>query len=165
MNKEINDIEMTSEENNALIRTYEDDILSGLLSAASFETDENEITPIEIIRNGVVLIKFSIRPLSEGEYNKCRNKYTKYVRNKQLGVKIAENTDTEAYRSALIYQATIPEDRAKIWDNKAAWEKLDVLSGVELISRVLKAGEKDSVCDKLDEISGYSMTEVEVAKN
>ena len=69
------------------------------------------------------------------------------------------------YRNALIYEATIEEDREKIWDNKQAWKQLDVMSGAELIGRVLKAGEKDAVCDKIDEISGYSAMAEEVAKN
>ncbi|MCD8308888.1 MAG: hypothetical protein LUD19_03455 [Clostridia bacterium] len=116
-------------------------------------------------RNGIVYLKFRIRPLSEEEYTKCKERYTKYVRNKQIGIKVPEDTDTAAYRSALIYQATVTEDRAKIWDNKQAWKQLDVLSGAELIGRVLKPGEKDAVCSKIDDISGYGSSLEEVAKN
>lgn len=161
----VEEVEMDSETNKNIIRSYEDDILGGLLAAANFQNDEDEIVPIEIARNGVTLIKFRIRPLSEDEYMKCKNRYTKYIRNKQIGIKIPEDTDTTMYRSALIYQATTKDDREKVWDNKAAWKQLDVLSGVELIGKVLKAGEKDAVCDKIDEISGYSATMVETAKN
>ena len=147
------------------MRTYENDILGGLLAAANFKNDEDEIVPIEIVRNGTVLLKFHIRPLSEDEYVKCREKHTKYVRNKQVGIKVPEDTDTAAYRSDLIYQATTDEDREKIWNNKEAWQKLDVVTGYELIGKVLKPGEKDAVLNKLDEISGYSSTLEEVAKN
>lgn len=161
----VEEVEMDSETNKNIMRSYEDDILGGLLAAANFQNDEDEIVPIEIARNGVTLIKFRIRPLSEDEYMKCKNRYTKYIRNKQIGIKIPEDTDTTMYRSALIYQATTKDDREKLWDNKAAWKQLDVLSGAELIGKVLKAGEKDAVCDKIDEISGYSATMVETAKN
>ncbi len=161
----VEEIEMGAEADKNLIRSYEDDILGGLLAAANFQNDEDEIVPIEIARNGVVLLKFRIRPLSEDEYSKCKNRYTKYVRNKQIGIKLPEDTDSVMYRNALIYQATVDEDRAKIWDNKEAWRKLDVINGVELIGKVLKAGEKDAVLEKIDEISGYSSVLEETAKN
>ncbi len=159
------EIETDEETVQNTLRTYENDILGGLLAAANYKNDEDEIVPIEIARGGVVLLKFRIRPLSEDEYVKCRERYTKYVRNKQIGIKVPEDTDTNMYRNALIYQATVAEDREKLWDNKAAWRQLDVLSGTELIGVVLKPGEKDAVLNKLDEISGYSSALEEVAKN
>ena len=161
----IPEVEMDEETTQGTLRSFENDILGGLLAAANFMSDEDEIVPIEIARNGVVLIKFRIRPLAEDEYVQCKNRYTKYIRNKQIGIKIPEDTDTNMYRNALIYQATVDEDREKVWDNKAAWRQLDVLSGVELIGRVLKAGEKDAICDKIDQISGYTAMAEEVAKN
>lgn len=164
-NTPVEEVEMGAEADKNLIRSYEDDILGGLLAAANFQNDEDEIVPIEIARNGVVLLKFRIRPLSEDEYSKCKNRYTKYVRNKQIGIKLPEDTDSVMYRNALIYQATVDEDRAKLWDNKEAWHKLDVINGVELIGKVLKAGEKDAVLEKIDEISGYSSVLEETAKN
>jgi len=159
------EVETDEEATNGLIRSFENDILGGLLAAANFTRDEDEIVPIEIVRNKQLLLKFRIRPLSEDEYVQCKNRYTKYVRNKQIGIKIPEDTDTTMYRNALIYQATVEEDREKVWDNKAAWKQLDVLSGAELIGRVLKAGEKDAICDKIDQISGYTAMAEEVAKN
>jgi hypothetical protein len=161
----IEEIELTEEENKGQLRTYENDILKGLLAAANYETEEDNIHPIEIARNGVVLFTFHIRPLSEEEYQKCKDKNTKYVRNKQLGIKFPENTDSVRYRSALIYQATIKEDREKIWDNKEAWKALNVLTGIDLIEKTLLAGEKDAVLEKVDKISGYTSTTEEVAKN
>lgn len=161
----IEEIELTEEENKGQLRTYENDILKGLLAAANYETEEENIHPIEIARNGVVLFTFHIRPLSEEEYQKCKDKNTKYVRNKQLGIKFPENTDSVRYRSALIYQATTKEDREKIWDNKEAWKALNVLTGIDLIEKTLLAGEKDAVLEKVDKISGYTSTTEEVAKN
>ncbi len=163
--KIIEEIETDEETTQNTLRSFEDDILGGLLAAASFANDADEIVPIEIVRNKQLLIKFRIRPLAEEEYVKCKNRYTKFVRNKSIGIKIPEDTDTAMYRNALIYQATIAEDREKIWDNKQAWRQLDVVSGTQLIGKVLKAGEKGAVCDKIDEISGYSSMAEETAKN
>lgn len=161
----LEEIELTEEENKGQLRTYEDDILKGLLAAANYKAEEDNIHPVEIARNGVVLFKFRIRPLGEEEYQACKEKYTKYVRNKQLGIKFPEHTDTVRYRSALIYQATIDEDRSKIWDNKNAWKALNVLNGIDMIDRTLLAGEKDAVLELIDKISGYSVTAEETAKN
>ncbi len=161
----VDEIELTEEENKGQLRTYENDILKGLLAAANYKTEEDSIQPVEIARNGVVLIKFHIRPLSEEEYQTCKEKNTKYVRNKQLGIKFPENTDSVRYRSALIYQATIDEDREKIWNNKDAWKALNVLNGIDLIDKTLLAGEKDAVLEIVDKISGYTATTEEVAKN
>lgn len=161
----IKEVEMTEEENNATLRKYENDIIGGLLEAASFATSEQEAVPVEIARRGVVLIKFSIRPLSEDEYSKCRKRHTTQVRNKQLGITMPGDTDVSAYRSALIYAATVEADKERVWNNKEVWKKLDVLSGEQVISRVLKAGEKDAVCSKIDEISGFNATAEELAKN
>ena len=163
----IQDADLTEEEAKAQLRTYEGDILKGLLAAADFRDDEDNVVPIEIARNGVVLFTFRIRPLSEEEYNLCKEKNTKYVRNKQLGIKFPEDTNAIRYRSQLIYEATVEEDRAKIWDNKEAWRapKINVTNGTDLIDKVLLAGEKDAVLNKIDEISGYSSTLEEVAKN
>ena len=159
------EIDPSTKEGQEVLRSYEDDILGGLLAAASFENSEEETYPMEVARNSVVLFKFRVHPLREEDYQKCRERYTKYVRNKQLGIRVPEKTDTIAYRNALIYEATVKEDREKLWDNREAWRRLDVINGVELIGRVLKAGEKDAILEYIDKISGYSMMTEDTVKN
>ena len=88
-----------------------------------------------------------------------------YKRNKAVGTRVADHVNTAEYRSQLIYDATVEEDRDKIWDNHAAWDKLNVATGKDLIDVVLKSGEKDAVIDKIDEISGYQISMDETAKN
>lgn len=159
-------VAMGEEVDNALLRANETDILSALLTAANYKTDEENFQPIEISRNGRLLFSFTIRPLSEEEYNKCREKHTKYVRNRNVGLRVPDGIDTDAYRSELIYRATIERDQEKIWGEKKAWQALDVLSGPQLISKVLLAGEKNAICEKIDEISGYNNNDsIEFAKN
>lgn len=158
-------MEMTKEEKKALVRQYEDDILGGLIAAASYKEDEAEIVPVEIVRGNSVVLKFSIHPLSEDDYLNARREHTVYKRNKQLGTKVTDHVDTARYRAQLIYDATIEADQEKIWKNRKAWEKLAVLSAIDLIEVVLKGGEKDAIIDKIDEISGYSATTEETVKN
>lgn len=156
----------TPEEKQADARKNEDDLLNGLLAAANYKDDEDESVEIVINRQGKDLFSFHIHPLSEEDFNRCRKRCTKYVKSKtNAGVRIPEEVDTVKYRCMLIYEATIPEDRAKIWDNKQLWKAKDLATGIEAVDILLKAGEKNAVCEKLDTISGYEMTEEEVAKN
>lgn len=90
----------------------ETDILRGLLDAAASTEGERQV--IEIARKGKVFFRFGIRPLAEAEYNACRDKATKYKKNRRLGgIKMPDDTDTARYRSYLIYEATVPEDQQK----------------------------------------------------
>lgn len=141
----------------------EDDLLRGLLEAA--ERDRETIT-IEIARKGRVYFRFRIRPLTETEYEECRRKATRWQRDARFGaMRVPEGLDLARYRAMLIYAATVEEDRARLWDNRAAWERLNVLNAYDLIDRVLLAGEKDAVVAKIDEISGFGADLEEQAKN
>ena len=143
------------------LKEFEGDILHALLAAANYQNGKDETYEVRIIRKNVVMFTFRMRPLSEEEYERCRTKNTKYVRNRRIGVKVPETTNSVRYRSQLIYEATIPEDRAKLWDNKQMWEALNVASGIDAIDKILKSGEKDKILEQLDAISGFDNTELE----
>ncbi len=164
----IEEYETNEEETNTLIRSREEDFIQGLIKAAEFASEEKQ--RIEIIRDKRLFFAFHIRPLSSEEYETCRKKYTKYMRNKQLGMKIAEETDRIKYQSAIIYQATIPQDREKLWDNRKVWDALNakqdrIMNGLDVIEYTLKAGEKDRILEAIDRLSGYESNLEEVAKN
>lgn len=137
----------------------EDAILRGLLEAADLDTD---IVTIEVARRGRVLFKFRIRPLRQSEAEKCARKATRYVKN-SMGVRVRQEVDRATFYNHLIYTATVDEDRKAIWDNKAAWEKLGVASGPDLIDEVLRAGEKEAIVRRIEEISGFTVDEDEAA--
>lgn len=151
---------MNLEEENTLtteeIIDNETDILRGLLDAAN---DTAEISQtIEIARRGKVFFRFNIRPLTEAEYNACRDKATKYKKNRRLGgIKMPEEQDTSRYRSLLIYEATVDQDKERVWNNKKVWEQLNVISGVQLIDKVLLPGEKEAVIMQIDKLSGFDL--------
>lgn len=165
----VEDADFTEEQTNTQIRMFEGDFIQGLIAAADYKTEETQ--HVEIIRGGTLYFAFDIRALGEEEYNKCKTKWTKYVRNKQLGIKLPEDTNTVKYRSALIYQATTDADREKLWDNKKVWEALNnkgcqIMNGLDVIEYCLKSGEKDRVILAIDELSGYDSDNLEeVAKN
>lgn len=159
---------LTEEESKAQMRMHEEDFIQGLIDAAGYAEEETQ--RIEIVRDGKLYFAFRIRPLSEEEYNTCKKKNTKYVRNRQLGMRMPEETDNVKYRAALIYQATVEEDRKNLWDNRKVWETLrnrgmQVVRGLDVIDYSLKAGEKDKVLEAIDKLSGYEENLEEVVKN
>lgn len=165
---EVKEFETNAEDTKTLIRANEEDFIQGLIAAAGFAAEERQ--RIEIIRDGKLYFAFSIRPLGSEEYDKCRKKHTKYVRNKQLGMKMPEDTDRIKYQSAIIYQATVDEDREKLWDNRKVWNALNakdfqIMNGLDVIEYTLKAGEKDRILEAIDKLSGYEANLEEVAKN
>lgn len=160
--------DFTQEETKNQIRANEEDFIQGLIDAADFASDETQ--KIEIVREGKLFFAFTIRPLCSEEYDKCRKKHTKYVRNKQLGMKMPEDTDRIKYQSAIILQATVDEDKEKLWNNKKVWSALEakglqIMSGLDVIEYTLKAGEKDMILNAIDKLSGYEENIEEVAKN
>lgn len=163
------EIELTEEESMGQLKAHEEDFIQGLIDAAGYVTEDTQ--RIEIIRDHRLFFAFTIRPLSEEEYNKCKKKHTKYVRNRQFGMKMPDETDSVKYRSSLIYEATVEEDRRNLWDNKDVWEALkrqgmQIVRGLDVIEYVLKAGEKDRVLEAIDKLSGYEDNNLEeVVKN
>ena len=146
--QEVREENFSEKETQGQLLTVENDFISGMLAAAAYKNDE--LRQINITRDGKLYFSFKVHALGEEEANKCRKKYTKYVRNKQIGIKFAEETDTAKFRSSLIYHATVEEDRIKLWDNQQVWEGLRkqgvlVVTALDVIEAVLLGGEKDRV--------------------
>lgn len=160
--------DFTREETKAQVLMNEDDYIRGLIAAADFSNVDTQ--RIEIVRDGRTYFAFNIRPLRAEEYDKCRRDHTKYVRNRSLGMRVPEETNRTKYQSAIIYEATVKEDRDKLWDNKKVWDSLvakslPIARGLDVIEYALKAGEKDKIIEAIDHLSGYDENIEEVAKN
>ena len=143
----------------------EQDILAGLLEAGMGRDNEENYRKIQIKRNGRLLFEFRIRPLTEDESLICWRSATRYAPSKFGQPKVAIETNQSKYRAYLIYTATVNEDRAKTWDNKKAQEGVGVFQGVDMIEKVLLAGEKTRILDQIDEISGADEWAEESAGN
>lgn len=136
--------------------TQEYNLLKALFDAADYKENEEEITTIEVKRNGVFKFKFNVRPLGDDDIALARKKATKYYpdpRGKKLP-KIAGETNYNHLNSWMIYLATTEEDRAKIWGNKAFMNAKNLTTPIESIDELLKAGEKSAIVDRIFEISG-----------
>ena len=159
-----------------VIAMSEEELITGLLEAADFETDESTMKNVEIRRDGKLFFHFKIHPLSEKEMMKIRKQSTSRYNNpagKHLP-KIEGDIRMDEFRSRKIYAATADSDKKKLWDNPRVKASLkakgkDILEEWEIIDAVLMAGEKYRVSEAIDEISGYNDEESieleEYAKN
>lgn len=102
------------------------------------------------MRNGKVLFKFTIEAIDEDTWRRCRQQN---LRNKG---KRNEELNEARFLSQVIYEATSDEDKARVWNNKAVWQKLNVISGVDVVNAVLLPAEKTRLAEKLEELSGYN---------
>lgn len=159
--------ELTQED----ILATEQDLIDGLLAAV--DDKDNVRKKVEIVRGGKVYFRFEIMGLDEPTYNKCRKQATEYRKVRPLGgMKMPEETDTAEFRSRLIFEATLPDEKLggkKIWEHPSVKKALEakykcLLSGWEIVDKALKAGEKEAVVDLIDDLSGYDSELEETAK-
>lgn len=144
-------------------REAEYDLVSALLTAAEFRTDEEEITEVEIRRKEVFLFKVHLHPISDSDVRLARKKATTYMpnpTNKKLP-KIEKEYNSTLFNSWLIYLATTPEDQQKIWGQKAVMEKFNLSLPVESIDILLRVGEKTKMLDTIGDISGMDDEDME----
>ena len=85
---------------------------------------------------------------------------------------MAGELDTAKYRSSVIYNSTVEEDKEKLWDNKKIWEGLraqgkTIVNALDVIEAVLLPGEKDKIMEMIDELNGYDNEDLKIqtAKN
>lgn len=132
-----------------------------LLKALTDSTQHDDrVETIEVVI-GKAKFRFRIRPLSEKEYEKCRERNTKYQKNRRLGgMRLPESTDTTGYHSDLIYTATVNEDKAKLWDNKRLWGAVGALTGTDMVDKLIPyAGKKQAIIERIEALSGYDEDE------
>ena len=153
-----NEIPLTPEEERDEMRFNEREILASLMG----KNDDKDVATmrIDVRKPGQdkPWFSFRIRPLTEKEYNRCREKHTRYKKNSRFGgIRIPENTDTVMYHSELIYTATVKEDRDRLWDNREFWKAADAATGTDMIEKLIPyAGVKQRIVDKIEELSGYN---------
>ncbi len=141
-----------------LQRGKEEDIVTALLKAAEFRSDEELVTPIELKRNGKLLFTLRVRPVSDEELNYVRRQ-TRIMYKNPAGKKyppIEGPIDLAKFNSRLIYVATVEEDRERVWGQRAVKERYDLVESWETVGIILTAGEKSRITDVILTISGMN---------
>lgn len=132
------------------------DLIERLLMASKYKEDAENIQPIDITRNGMVLFTLHLHPIGDDDVAKANKEAAIKVKNpngKHLP-KIQADSDRSKYKSWLIYLATTEEDQRQIWGNPVLMSKLGVFQPWETIDKLLTLGDKNKLVDKIAEISG-----------
>lgn len=160
--KEIKDLSNVGVSDDKKATEY--DLVTALLAAADFRNDSGLATEIDIRRGGKALFSFKIRPLGDKETKEARKKATRYMKNPNNAKlpPIEKEVDQALHFSWLIYLATVEEDRARIWGNKAILEKFDLTEPVEAVDILLRSGEKMKVVEAVMKVSGMAEDEDEI---
>jgi len=150
-----------SEEKREYMLQNEDAILrdvSGVLEA--METII-EYKVFEVIRDGKKLFSFRVRGLDDSEFEKW-DQATKVAKDRRLGnLAVPREFNSAKFNSLVVYTATHPDDKKAIWDNKDLWAKADVVTGWQLVDKVLKRGEKEKCIELIESLSGYADEDAE----
>lgn len=126
------------------------DITAALLEAASYRMNQETATVrIKDPSGEKLLFTFQVRGLDEDEWAKCRRQN---LSNRGLRT---EELNNARFLSQVIYEATIDEDKERVWKNKAVWQKLNVVSGVDLVNMLIPPGKKNSIVEAITKLSGY----------
>ena len=134
------------------------DLVTALLEAAAYKTDEDNITEVTIARNGKFLFVVHIHPISDKDVKFAQKKagiYKPNPTNKKLGM-IKVDQDNAKFASWMIYLATTEEDQEKIWGNKQVMGKYGIMENWESLDILLTKGEKDALLDQVFDISGMN---------
>ena len=124
-----------------------------------------EYKVFEVTRDGKKLFSFRVRGLDDSEFEKCREQATKVAKDRRLGsLAVPREFNSAKFNSLIVYTATHPDDKKAIWDNKNLWAKADVVTGWQLVDKVLKRGEKEKCIELIEELSGYSDEDAEVTE-
>ena len=143
MAKDIN--RMNDEE----LEQVENGLVGALMEAASYLDGADKRRLITIKRYDRVLFKFTIEPITEDVWQKCRRQ------NLMNRGKATEELNNSRFLAQAIYEATVDEDKQRLWQNRDVWQKLNVASGVDVVNLVLTPAEKTAIANKLSEISGF----------
>ena len=121
-----------------------------------------EYKDFEVIRDGKKLFSFRVRGLDDNEFERCRDQATKVAKDRRLGsLAVPREFNSAKFNSLVIYTATHPDDKKTIWDNKDLWQKANVVTGWQLVDKVLKRGEKEKCIELIEGLSGYTDEDAE----
>jgi len=152
---------MSEEKKDYLIQN-EDAILQDVAGVLEAMETIIEYKVFEVIRDGKKLFSFRVRGLDDSEFEKCRDQATKVAKDRRLGnLAVPREFNSAKFNSLVVYTATHPDDKKAIWDNKDLWAKADVVTGWQLVDKVLKRGEKEKCIELIESLSGYADEDAE----
>lgn len=156
----------------------EDSILEALLDAgeadASPSSDDTKVVRAKL--KGGKVIYSRVRAMDEDDEEWCRKRAQAATKQEKRGRMMLPMRDmsTTLYRSFFVLRATVAfclpietddglafKDVEPMWNNKELRTKLNVNAAVEVIDKVMPAGQKTAVIGVIEELSGYGDESIE----
>ena len=154
-----------NEEKKEMLLGNEDVILRDVAGVLEAMETIIEYKDFEVIRDGKKLFSFRVRGLDDSEFERCRDQATKVVKDRRVGnIAVPREFNLAKFNSLVIYTATHLDDKKVIWDNKDLWAKADVVTGWQLVDKVLKRGEKEKCIELIEDLSGYADEDTETTE-
>lgn len=154
-----------SEEKKKKLMQNEDTILRDVAGVLEAMETITTYEVFEVVRDGKKLFSFRVRGLDDSEFEKCRDQATKVAKDRRLGnLAVPREFNSAKFSSLVIYTATHPDDCKAIWDSKDLWKKANVVTGWQLVDKVLKRGEKEKVIELIEKLSGYTDEDAEIVE-
>jgi hypothetical protein len=176
----------TAAEEKAYWSAAEPDILGGLFEA--IDADTQDVTGCDFPRITFPLIGTDGKPVIDPATRQPKREvmHVRFMRITDVDVEAASRkariwipnpdipngqrvpeTNQSRMRAWIIYNATVPEDRAKYWDRVEVANRLKAGNGVEVIERLLRVGETLQAINAIYGFSGLynRMSETDQVKN
>lgn len=133
-------------------QNFENNVVDALLGAAQFRANPVH-RKITIERAG---FSFEIHGVNEDEVARAQKLSTKNRGRRN------EETDWGRYAAQLIFFATVDEDQKRLWNNREVWEKLDCVTGADVVYKCLTPAERAQVVSVIEKLSGYDDSDLDI---
>lgn len=157
--------------------TNEDAILEAMFEAGEVDkspgTQETKVVHVRLKNGKTVYIR--LRGLDEDDEERCRKRARSRTKQEKRGrAALLPDVDSALFRSFLILEATVAfclpieteegtafKDVQTMWSRSDLRARLGVQANVDVIDKVLPAGQKSAVIQVIEELSGYENESIE----
>lgn len=132
-----------------------DDIVARLTRARKRRGVATRLINIRDVDTNEVTFSFTVKGIDDKIIERATNESTVYVDTE--GNKLPEGrVEQVGYRCRVIFEATIDEDKQRVWSNPRVLDDYGTLDPIDVINDALLPGEKIGVFSVIADLSGFS---------
>ena len=138
-----------AKDNEINIEQTDRDIADALIASVALRPDANEkLVSIQIPRGDKMSINFKIGSINTDQLQKC---YRQNTKNRGLRT---EEVQWSRLNAQILFEATVEEDRTRLWQNKKLWKTWNLTNGVECVRKLLTDAEIEAVVKEITDLGG-----------
>ena len=132
------------------------DIADALIASVGLRPDANEkLVQISIPRGDKMSIDFEVGSLNTDQLQKC---YRQNTKNRGLRT---EEIQWARLNAQILFEATVDNDKEKLWKNKKLWKTWNLTNGVDCVRKLLTDAEIEAVVKEITDLSGRNESYIE----